>query len=316
MSQQPKPSAPVASASADQIGTAFAGQHGVAPADPVPLTHLASALAARQAGYAPRAGGAGRILSRVRRIGFWCLLGLVGIGALMTVLVGSYRFVDPPVSSLMLIRSAQGYEREQRWVPLSQISPHLIRAVISSEDGRFCTHYGIDIEEIQAAIRRARGGLPRGASTMTMQLAKNLFLWTDKSYFRKAIEAPLTLMIEAFWPKWRIAEVYLNVVEWGPGIYGAEAAARHHFGKSAASLTPREAALLAVSLPAPLKRNPGRPKALTRKLANNIVRRVRLMGDTYHECVLQPRAGLIAGEKQRKASDQSVTAAAQDAPGE
>jgi len=207
--------------------------------------------------------------------------------ATMFFVILAFRFFNPPVTALMLIRAAEANGMEQRWVPLDRISPNLVRAVISSEDTRFCQHYGIDPDEIRAAIRRARKGTPRGASTMTMQLAKNLFLWPDKSYVRKALEAPLTLMIEALWPKWRIAEVYLNVVEWGPGIYGAERAARHHFKRSARRLTPAQASLLAVSLPNPQVRKAGRPSRLMRRLAQTVQARMRVLGSGAN-CVLRP----------------------------
>jgi monofunctional biosynthetic peptidoglycan transglycosylase len=151
--------------------------------------------------------------------------------------------------------------------------------VIVSEDGRFCSHWGIDFAEVAAAIKRTSGGFPRGASTITMQVAKNLFLWPAKSYVRKVVEVPLTYAIEMLWPKRRILEVYLNVAEWGPGIFGAEAAAQAHFGKSAASLGPRQAAQLAVSLPNPLRRNAGAPSAWTSRRAGVIQRRAISMRD-------------------------------------
>ncbi|MEL7049032.1 MAG: monofunctional biosynthetic peptidoglycan transglycosylase [Pseudomonadota bacterium] len=207
----------------------------------------------------------------------------------MTATIIAYRFVNPPVSALMLIRSFEGQPIKQEWVPLQSISPNLIKAVIASEDSRFCVHIGIDLDEIRNAIARAKDGAPRGGSTMTMQLAKNLFLWPDRSYVRKVLEAPLTLMIEAFWPKWRIAEIYLNVVEWAPGVYGAQAASRHHFSRSASRLTSRQAALLAVSLPQPAKRNPGKPGRLTRKLSNKIVARSKSLSRASAECVLAHR---------------------------
>ena len=144
-------------------------------------------------------------------------------------------------------------------MPLDRISPYLQRAVITSEDGRFCQHRGVDWGEIEEAIERARDGIPRGGSTISMQVVKNLFLWPSKSYVRKALEIPLTFAIELAWPKPRILEIYLNIAEWGPGVFGAEAAARYHFGKSAAALTPSQAALLAVSLPNPMERRAGAP---------------------------------------------------------
>jgi monofunctional biosynthetic peptidoglycan transglycosylase len=218
----------------------------------------------------------------------YAAIGFGGWFAAMVVLIVVFRFVNPPTSALMLIRAAQGVEIDQRWVPLEEISPNLIRAVIVSEDGRFCRHWGIDPREILAAIRKADGGTPRGASTITMQLAKNLFLWPQQSYIRKALEVPLTLAIDALWPKTRIAEVYLNVVEWGPGIFGAEAAARRHFDRSAAKLTKRQSALLAVTLPSPLSREPAAPSRMLNRMASTIEARVRST-PAADDCVTKAR---------------------------
>ena len=154
-------------------------------------------------------------------------------------LVALYRVVPPPATPLMLLRAAQGYGMTKTWRPLDEISPNLVRAVIAGEDARFCQHHGFDWEAIEAAWERYErgGGRLVGASTISMQTAKNLFLWPGRDWLRKGLEAWFTAWIELFWSKRRIIEVYLNVVEWGPGIYGAEAAARHYFGKPAASLT-------------------------------------------------------------------------------
>lgn len=224
----------------------------------------------------------------LERAGRYLMTGLGIWFAAMVLLIAIFRFVNPPASALMLIRAAQGVDIDQRWVPLEEISPNLVRAVIASEDGRFCRHWGIDPREVLDAIRRSNGGTPRGASTMTMQLAKNLFLWPQQSYLRKALEVPLTLTIDAFWPKSRIAEVYLNIVEWGPGIFGAEAAARRHFDRSAEKLSRRQSALLAVSLPNPLVRKPAAPSRLLRRMASTIEARVRNMS-TADDCVTKAR---------------------------
>lgn len=225
-----------------------------------------------------------RILSTAAR---FAVLGLAVWFAAMALLIVLFRFVDPPTTALMLIRSAQGVDIDQRWVPLDKISPALVHAVITSEDGRFCSHWGIDPQEVVAAISRSARGRPRGASTMTMQLAKNLFLWPQQSYVRKALEVPLTLAIDAVWPKSRIAEVYLNVVEWGPGIFGAEAAARRHFNRSAQKLTTQQAALLAVALPSPIHRKPGSPSRLMNKMASTIMARMRA-SPGVDDCVVNP----------------------------
>ena len=160
-------------------------------------------------------------------------------------------------------------------MPLDRISPNLAAAVISSEDGRFCQHHGVDWGELKEAIESAGDGVARGGSTISMQVVKNLFLWPSKSYVRKALEIPLAYAIEPAWPKRRILEIYLNIAEWGPGIFGAEAAARYHFRKPARCSTPRQAALLAVSLPNPFERQAGRPGPGTLRLADTLLLRMR-----------------------------------------
>lgn len=220
------------------------------------------------------------------RIGKWATFAFAGWFLVMTALIVLYRFVDPPLSSLMMQHLARGKEVRQTWRSLDEISPNLVKAVIVSEDWRFCQHRGIDIAEIRAAIRRSRNGIPRGASTMSMQVAKNLFLWPSKSYIRKALEVPLTLTMELVWPKWRMAEIYLNIVEWGPGRFGAHEAARYHFKRPASRLSSRQAALLAVSLPNPIKRRAGRPGPGLRRLASVIQGRMKIAGSAT-KCVLR-----------------------------
>jgi monofunctional biosynthetic peptidoglycan transglycosylase len=219
-------------------------------------------------------------LTRAKSL-FWsatryAVYGAAGYLALVLALIPVFRFIDPPGSILMLGQILTGTSIERTWVPLDDISPNLIRAVVVSEDGRFCDHWGIDIEAMQEAIAKSGG---RGASTISMQVTKNLFLWSSRSYIRKLIELPLTVISELVWPKWRILEIYLNVAEWGPGIFGAEAAARHHFDKSAARLSPSEAALLAASLPNPVVRDAGDPGPRTASKARVIQARVRAYGD-------------------------------------
>jgi monofunctional biosynthetic peptidoglycan transglycosylase len=172
-----------------------------------------------------------------------------------------YRDVPPPATPLMLIRLAEGYGIDKSWRPLSDISDKLVRAVMAGEDAKFCTHHGFDWEAIENAWARYRTGRHRllGASTISMQTAKNVFLWPGRDWLRKAVEAYFTALIELAWSKDRIIEVYLNVVEWGPGIYGAEAAAQHYYHRSAKSLTRAQAARLAAILPDPLDRSPTRP---------------------------------------------------------
>ncbi|WP_282610384.1 monofunctional biosynthetic peptidoglycan transglycosylase [Pelagibius sp. Alg239-R121] len=202
------------------------------------------------------------------------LLGLAVL--LVAVLVLLFRIVPVPFTPLMLLRDAP---INKRWVPLTEISPALPRAVIAAEDNLFCSHWGFDLKSLQAAaVAFASGEKAGGGSTISMQTAKNLFLWPKRSVVRKLLEAPLTLAIEATWPKTRILEVYLNVAEWAPGVYGAEAAARHHFGKSAKSLTRTEAARLAAVLPSPLKWSAGKPGNYVRRRTETINRRVGQLG--------------------------------------
>jgi monofunctional biosynthetic peptidoglycan transglycosylase len=199
----------------------------------------------------PRHGLLRRLLGRVAR---WTFLLLV---VLPLALLLVYRFLPPPVTPLMLIRAVQGEGLDYRFRPASAISPHLARAMIASEDNLFCEHWGFDFQALRTQLERLRAGeRPRGASTITQQLAKNLFLWPGRDLGRKALEAWLAPQLELVLGKARILELYVNVVELGPGIYGAEAASRHWFAKPARDLTEREAARLAVILPNPLKWRP------------------------------------------------------------
>jgi monofunctional biosynthetic peptidoglycan transglycosylase len=214
-------------------------------------------------------------------------LGIAAYLALVLVLIVLFRFVNPPGSMLMLTQLLTGTSIDRTWASFENISPALVRAVIVSEDGRFCEHSGIDTQAMKEAIDRASGGAPRGASTISMQVIKNLFLWNAKSYVRKVIEIPLTLIMELLWPKKRVLEVYLNIAEWGPGVFGAEAAARHHFNKSAARLDEREAALLAAVLPNPIARDAGAPNSQTSRKARVIQSRVKAYG-AVASCLVAP----------------------------
>jgi monofunctional biosynthetic peptidoglycan transglycosylase len=180
-----------------------------------------------------------------------------------------YRFVPVPGTPLMIIRlfesPKQGQEHRlyKDWVRFEQISPQLVKAVVASEDQKFMSHWGFDLEAIEKAMQNNKSGKKRkrGGSTISMQTAKNVYLWPARNFVRKGFEAYFTLLIELLWSKERIMEVYLNVIEMGPGIYGAEAAAQAWFNKPAAKLTAREAALLAACLPDPRRRHPARPSA-------------------------------------------------------
>jgi monofunctional biosynthetic peptidoglycan transglycosylase len=163
-----------------------------------------------------------------------------------------FRDLPPPATPLMLLRSLDGAGMDKTWRPLSDISPNLVLAALASEDGKFCSHDGFDWGAIQYAWQHdQRSRMMLGASTISMQTAKNLFLWPDRSWPRKALEVYFTALMELAWSKQRIMEVYLNIVEWAPGVYGAEAAARHHFRKPASALSAAEAARLAAVLPNP-----------------------------------------------------------------
>ena len=209
------------------------------------------------------------------------MLALVAIVAALIVL---YRWVDPPTSMLMLGQRLSGTTITQHWRALEHISPNLQLAVIVAEDGRFCRHHGVDWEELESAIDQSTDGVARGGSTIAMQTVKNLFLWPAKSYVRKAIEIPLAYGVDAVWSKRRLLEIYLNIAEWGPGVFGAEAAARYHFRKPASLLNAREAALLAVSLPNPFDRRAGAPGPGTQRLAANLMLRMRA-GPSMARCL-------------------------------
>jgi monofunctional biosynthetic peptidoglycan transglycosylase len=207
----------------------------------------------------------------VRRVVLACAV----LALLPVPVIVLYRFAPPPVTPLMLIRAAEGNPIIHHWVPYQRIAPALPRAVIASEDERFCWHWGFDWVEIDKAIAAHRAGEPlRGASTISQQLARNLFLWPGGGYFRKGIEAYITVLLEVLLSKQRILELYLNVVEWGHGIYGAEAAARAHFGRDARRLTTREAALLAAVLPAPLEWRPEHPTRFLEERTDTILARM------------------------------------------
>ena len=222
---------------------------------------------------------------KITRIIVWTLLLFVLAPPLLTVIYS----VVPPISTLMIGRYAQGLWVDRQWRSLDQISPHLVRAVITSEDARFCEHRGVDWDALHGQIQKLNAGQEaRGASTITMQLAKNLFLWGDRSFIRKGLELPTALMIDQILTKRRIMELYLNVAEWGEGIFGAEAAAQAWFGKSAADLTQAEASRLATALPNPILRNPARPGRGHARLADTNQRRIANAGNIFG-CVLASR---------------------------
>ena len=227
-----------------------------------------------------------RLLRRLlRRLGAVLLL-IILVPLAVIVL---YRFVDPPITPLMVIRMLEGEGLERQWVPLAAIAPHLRHAVIAAEDNTFCRHNGFDWPVLEEQIRRWRAGdAARGASTISMQTAKNILLWPGRDPVRKAIEVPLTALIELVWPKHRIFEVYLNIAETGAGRYGVEAAARAAFQRPAATLTRAQAALIATALPAPRRRAADRPSPTHAAQARTIERRIVTLGPAYFACVDTP----------------------------
>lgn len=185
--------------------------------------------------------------------------------------VASYRVIDPPGGYYMAAEWLRLGKIERQWTDLSAMSPHLPRAALAAEDAGFCGHWGFDVDAIQAALEaNAEGKRLRGGSTISQQVAKNLFLWPERSWLRKGLEAGFTVLIEAMWPKRRIVEVYLNIAEFDTGVFGAEAAARRYFGRDAASLTLDQAAHLAAILPNPKDRSAARPGPFTAKRARAI----------------------------------------------
>ena len=215
-----------------------------------------------------------------RRFAIVKLVSVVLAAALIlpAAIVLLYRVFPPPVTPLMFIR---GGEINYDWVPMKSIAPVLARSVLTAEDESFCQHSGFDKAAIQKALDDYLdddGGTLRGGSTISQQTAKNVLLWPGRTWLRKGLETGLTVLIEALWPKARIMEVYLNIVEWAPGVYGAEAAAQHHFKKSAAQLSAGEAALLAAALPNPRKWNASKPGPYVRTRADTLEGRAARVG--------------------------------------
>ena len=222
----------------------------------------------------------------VRALAIGCAVLLV----LPYLLTPLYRVIDP-VSTLMLWRWATHTRVERAVKPIEDHAPVLPRTVLAAEDERFCGHHGIDFREMRQAIKEESNGVrrPRGGSSITQQLAKNLFLWHGRSYVRKALEFPLALWIDLVIPKRRQLEIYLNIVEWGPnGEFGAEAAARRAFGKPASALSASEAALMAAALPNPIRRDARRPGDGLRRLAAIYVGRATAVAD-IDRCVRTAR---------------------------
>lgn len=213
------------------------------------------------------------------------LICLVPIGGVLI-----HAVVPPPLTILMVKQALAGHGVDYRWRGLNDISPNLVYAAIAAEDARFCSHHGFDVEAIQKALEtNAEGGKIRGGSTISQQTAKNVFLWPGRDWIRKGLEAGYTVLIETVWHKRRIMEVYLNVAEWAPGVYGAEAASRHWFGKSARNLTPREAARLAAILPSPRRYDAFDPGPYVRRRAARVQASAQVVrNEGLAACVIRP----------------------------
>ena len=223
-----------------------------------------------------------RLLRRTVR----ALLYSLAASALLVLIL---RWVPPPGTMLMVERKAESWlagepiDLQRSWRPWEELPDDLKVAVIAAEDQKFAEHWGFDISAIRAALaHNERGGSVRGASTLSQQVAKNLFLWSGRSWLRKGLEAWFTLLIESLWPKQRILEVYLNSAEWGDGVFGAEAAARHHFGRGAPYLTRQQASLLAAVLPNPREWSAGRPGGYVSRRAGWIRQQMWQLGGSHY----------------------------------
>lgn len=206
----------------------------------------------------------------------WRLRRVVLVALLLPYGLALLYLIVPPPSTLMLYDWVTGNKVTRHWIPLSQMPPVLVAAVVTAEDSAFCSHMGVDFRQLKKSVRQAhdRDKPVRATSTITQQTAKNLFLWHGRSWVRKFLEFPLAMWLEVIWSKKRIAEVYLNVAQWGNGVYGVEAAARAHFGVPARALSVQQAALLTTSLPNPIARNAGRPGPRQKVLAANLMGRL------------------------------------------
>jgi len=225
----------------------------------------------------------------------WFLIFLAGSLAITAL----FRWAPIPFSSLMLQRQMSAslagkktYQQRYNWTDIEKISMHIPLAVLAAEDQKFLGHRGFDLEAINKAwLANQKRKNPRGASTISQQVAKNLYLWPGKSFFRKGVEAYFTILLEGLWSKRRILEVYLNVAEFGPGIFGVEAASQAYFHKSAAKLNAAEAAILAAILPSPLRSNAIQPSGYITNRAWHIQQQMRLMGGTgYIRSLIKPKA--------------------------
>jgi monofunctional biosynthetic peptidoglycan transglycosylase len=218
----------------------------------------------------------------------WLLRGALGFLLVSVLPVLLLRWIPPPTSAVMLARTlGEGRSQDYQWVPLERISPYAALAVVAAEDQKFPDHWGFDLDAIRdAAERNARGGRLRGASTLTQQVARNLFLWQGRSYLRKGLEAWMTLLLEIAWPKRRILEVYLNIAEMGERTFGVQAASRRFFGRPAADLGPAQAALLAAALPNPHRFHADHPSDYVLARRDHILQQMSQLGEGYLRGIL------------------------------
>ena len=225
-----------------------------------------------------------------RRLWRWLWITPCALALFSIVQVVVLRFVDPPFSTVMALRQVEawgqgdwGFRIHYQWRDLDAMAASVPISLVAAEDQRFPLHNGFDLEAIEKAMdHNARGKRLRGGSTISQQVAKNLFLWQGRSWLRKGLEAWFTLLIETLWPKQRILEVYLNSAEWGNGVFGAEAAARHHFGRGAPYLSRQQASLLAAVLPSPRTWSAGRPSAYVSRRANWIRQQMWQLGGSHY----------------------------------
>lgn len=227
----------------------------------------------RPAGFLPK------LLKALLRAALWFV-------AVSVAWVLVYRFVDPPFTYLTVRDELKGANVQRDWTDLEDMTPSIAYAAIAAEDKNFCTHHGFDFAAIKQARRANAAGKPvRGASTISQQVAKNAFLWPQRSYLRKGLEAWFTVLIETLWSKRRIMEVYLNIAEWGPAIYGAEAASVHYFDKDSDRLTRTEAARLISILPSPLKWSPTHPSRRVSRKSRNVRKALGTVKSQYSDCL-------------------------------
>ena len=218
----------------------------------------------------------------------WLLFSVLAFLLISVLPVLLLRWIPPPTSAVMLARTlGEGRSQDYQWVPLERIAPAAALAVVAAEDQKFPDHWGFDLDAIRdAAESRARGGRLRGASTLTQQVARNLFLWQGRSYLRKGLEAWMTVLLEIAWPKRRILEVYLNIAEMGERTFGVQAASRRYFARPAAAISAGQAALLAAVLPNPRRFRVDHPSDYVLERRDRILQQMSLLGDGYLRGIL------------------------------